>query len=180
MIRLVAAAFALAAFCGSVDAGISFEEEIPAFRCGVDSWTVERGLRSKWIGSGLAVLVPGRAGFTLKYDRYPGMKPFRGADGIILAMKSDLPSPRLRRINAQGKATAELEVFEFPSKKGEEPMKFSAPISAFAKASTFAKATVDKTADKSGVARFRTGLDPAKKYQITAISIRREQDDGKP
>ena len=160
MIRLVAAAFALAALCGPVAAGISFEEEIPAFRCGIDSWAVERGLRSKWICSGLAVSVQGRAGFTMKYDRYPGMKPFRGADEIVLKMKSDV----------QGKAMAELEVFEFPSRKGEEPMKFSAPISAFAKA----------TADKSAVARFRTGLDPAKKYQITAISIRRELNDGKP
>ena len=156
----VVAAAAVSLFCGVAAAAVSYEEEIPAFRRDVDSWTVERGLRSKWIGSGLAVSVPGRAGFTMKYGRYPGMKPFRGADEIALKMKSD----------AQGKATAELEVFEFPSKKGEEPMKFSAPISAFAKA----------TADKSGVARFRTGLDPAKKYQITAISIRREHDDGKP
>ena len=159
MTRLIAAAFALAAFCGPVVAGISYEEEIPAFRRGVDSWNLGRGLRGKWIGSGLAVLVPGRAGFTMRYDRYPGMKPFRGADAIVLTMKSD----------AQGKAMAELEVLEFPSQKGAEPMKFSAPISAFAKA----------TADKSGVARFKTGLDPAKKYQITAISIRREHDDGK-
>ena len=89
MIRLVAAAFALAALCGPVAAGISFEEEIPAFRCGIDSWAVERGLRSKWICSGLAVSVQGRAGFTMKYDRYPGMKPFRGADEIVLKMKSD-------------------------------------------------------------------------------------------
>ena len=36
MNRLVAAAFALAASCGTAIAGISFEEEIPAFRQGVD------------------------------------------------------------------------------------------------------------------------------------------------
>ena len=113
MIRLVAAAFALAAFCGSVDAGISFEEEIPAFRRGVDSWAIGRGLRGKWIGSGLAVSVQGRSGFTMKYDRYPGMKPFRGPDEIVLKMKSD----------AHGKATAELAIVEFPSKKGVEPMR---------------------------------------------------------
>jgi len=150
MIRLIAAVFALAASCGSVAAGISFEEEIPVFRVGVDSWNVGRGLRGKWIDSGFAVSVPGRSGFTMKYGRYPGMKPFRGADEIVLKVKSD----------SQGKATAELEVFEFPSKKGEKPMKFFAPI--------------------SGVARFRTSLDPEKRYQIASVSIRREHDDGKP
>ena len=159
MTRLIAAAFALAAFCGSAVAGISFEEEIPAFRRDVDSWNLGRGLRGKWLESGFAVAVSGRAGFVLEYDRYPGMKPFRGADEIVLKLKSD----------AHGKATAELAIVEFPSQKGVAPMRFSAQISGVAKA----------TADKSGVARFKTGLDPAKKYQITAISIRREHDDGK-
>ena len=116
MVRVIAAVFALAASCGAAVAGLSFEEEIPVFRRGVDSWTVERGLRSKWIGSGLAVSVPGRAGFTMKYDRYPGMKPFRGADEIVLKIKSD----------ARGKAVAELSIFEFPSKRGDEPIKFYA------------------------------------------------------
>ena len=160
MNRLVAAVFALAASCGSVAAGISFEEEIPAFRRGVDAWRIESGLRGKWIGSGFVVAVPGRSGFTMKYDRYPGMKPFRGADEIVLRLKSD----------ARGKATAELALFEFPYRKGDEPIKFHAPISAFAKA----------TADKSGEARFRTGLDPAKNYQIASISIRHESEDGSP
>ena len=148
MIRLIPAVFALAASCGTVMAGISFEEEIPAFRRGVDSWDTERGLHCKWIDSGLGVSVHGSSGFTMKYDRYPGMKPFRGADEIVLRVKSD----------AQGKASAALAIVEFPSQKGVEPTWFSAPI--------------------SGVARFKTGLDPAKKYQITAISISRELDDG--
>ena len=150
MIRLIPAVFALAASCGTVMAGISFEEEIPAFRRGVDSWDTGRGLHGKWIDSGLGVSVPGSSGFTMKYDRYPGMKPFRGTDEIVLRIKS----------NAQGKATAELAIVEFPSKRGSEPMRFSAPIS---------EAT-----------RIKTGLDPAKKYQRTAISIRRELDDGRP
>ena len=150
MIRLVAAVFALAASCGSVAAGISFEEEIPAFSRGFDSWKIGRGLRGKWLESGFAVAVSGRSGFVLEYDRYPGMKPFRGADEIVLKLKSD----------AHGKATAELAIVEFPSQKGVAPMRFSAPI--------------------SGVARFRTALDPAKKYQITAIAIKRESDDGQP
>ena len=150
MIRLIAAVFALAASCGSVAAGISFEEEIPAFSRGFDSWKIGRGLRGKWLESGFAVAVSGRSGFVLEYDRYPGMKPFRGPDEIILKMKSD----------AHGKATAELAIVEFPSQKGVAPMRFSAPI--------------------SGVARFRTALDLAKKYQITAISIKRESDDGQP
>ena len=37
MIRFIAAAVALAASCGTVVAEISFEEEIPAFRRGVDA-----------------------------------------------------------------------------------------------------------------------------------------------
>ena len=150
MPRLLAAVCALAASCGSVAAGISFEEEIPAFRRGVDAWRIESGLCGKWTSSGFVVSVSGCSGFAMKYDRYPGMKPFCGADEIVLKLKSD----------AQGKATSELSIVEFPSKKGVEPMRFLSPI--------------------SGVARFRTGLDPAKKYQITAISIRREQDDGEP
>ena len=92
MTRLIAAAVALAAFCGSAVAGISFEEEIPAFRRDVDSWNLGRGLRGKWIGSGLAVSVQGRSGFTMKYDRYPGMKPFRGAMKTMLATIACLPA----------------------------------------------------------------------------------------
>ena len=150
MIHIIAAVFALAAFCGSAIAGISFEEGIPVFRRGVDAWRISGDLRGEWTNSCLLVTVHGRSGFTMKYDRYPGMKPFCGADEIVLKIKSD----------AQGKATAALAIVEFPSKKGLEPMRFSAPI--------------------SDVTRFKTGLDPAKKYQISSVSIRRELDEGKP
>ena len=150
MVRISVAVFALAAFCGNAVAGISFEEEIPAFRQGVDAWRTDGGLRCKWIDSGLAVAVSGRSDFTIRYDRYPGMKPIRGADEIVLRMKSDV----------HGKATAELAIFEFPSKKGAAPIKFSAPA--------------------SGETRFKTGLDPTKKYQIAALSIRRDREDGAP
>ena len=149
MIRLIAAFLALAASYSAAVAGFSFEEEIPAFRRGVDAWRTEGDLRGKWTDSGLVVTVSGRSSFTIEYDRYPGMKPFRGADEIVLGIKSD----------AQGKATAELAVFEFPS-KGKEPMKFLAPVSA--------------------ETRFKTELDPAKYYQIASITVRREQDDGNP
>ena len=94
MIRITAAVFALAASCGAVVAGISFEEEIPAFRQGVDAWRAENGVRGRWTDLGAEGTVSGHSGFTIKYDRYPGMKPFRGADEIVLGMKSD----------AQGKA----------------------------------------------------------------------------
>lgn len=144
---LVAAVFALAAFCGTAEAGISFEEEIPAFRRGVDAWRIGRGVRSKWTDLGFAVSVSGRSDLAMKYDRYPGMKPFRGADEIVLKMKSD----------ARGRATAELAVFEFPCKKGDEPVKFYAPV--------------------SGETRFKTALDSAKCYQIDSISIRREKEE---
>ena len=149
MTRLIAAVFALAASCGAVIAGISFEEEIPVFRQGVDAWCIGGVQRGKWTDLGFVVAVPGRSGFTMEYGRYPRMEPFRGADEIVLGMKSDV----------RGKATAELSVFEFPS-KGKEPIKFSAPA--------------------SSETRFKTGLDPAKSYQIASISIRREKDDGSP
>ncbi len=149
MNRIVAAAFALAASCGTAIAGISFEEEIPAFRQGVDAWRLGSGLRGKWTDFGFAVAVSGRSGLAMKYDRYPGMKPFRGADEIVLKLKSD----------SRGKATAELVVFEFPA-NGKEPIKFYAPVSI--------------------ATRFKTGLDPAKSYQIASVSIRREKEDGSP
>ncbi|MBQ3808960.1 MAG: hypothetical protein II840_13515 [Kiritimatiellae bacterium] len=141
---------AVAASCGTVIAGISFEEEIPAFRQAFDAWRIKGDLRGEWNDSGLVVNASERSGFTMEYSRYPGMKPFRGADEIVLGMKSD----------SQGKTTAELAILEFPSKKGAEPMKFSAPIS-------------DET-------RFKTELDPTKKYQIVSVSVRREQDDDTP
>lgn len=150
MIRIIAAVLALAALQGAASAGISFEEEIPAFRPGVDAWRAESGIRGKWTDSGLVAAVSGRPDLTMKYDRYPGMKPFRGADEIVLGIKSD----------AQGKAIAELAVCEFPSEKGVAPMKFSASV--------------------SGEARFKTGLDPSKKYQIVSLSVRREREDGSP
>ena len=109
MVRIIVAAVAVAASCGAVVAGISFEEEIPALRPGVDAWRAESGIRGKWTDSGLVVAVSGRSNLAMKYDRYPGMKPFRGADEIVLGIKSD----------AQGKATAELVVVEFPPEVGE-------------------------------------------------------------
>ena len=150
MTRLIAAVFALAALQDAASASISFEEEILAFRRDVDAWRIEGGLSGKWTDFGLEVTVPGRSAFAIKYDRYPSMKPFRGTDEIVLKAKSDV----------QGKATAELAIFEFPSKEGAEPMKFSAPA--------------------SGETKFKTSLDPSKKYQITSIAIRREQTDANP
>ena len=140
----------MAVSCGTVIAGISFEEEIPAFRRDVDAWRTESGVRGNWTASGFEVAVSGCSDFTIKYDRYPGMQPFRGAEEIVLCMKS----------NPQGKATAELAIFEFPAKKGAEPIKFFAPV--------------------SSETQFKTGLDPAKKYQMASLSIRREQKDGTP
>ena len=64
-----AAIFAMALSCCSAIAGISFEEEIPAFRRGVDSWKIGRGLRSKWTDFCFAVAVPGDSGLTRVCDR---------------------------------------------------------------------------------------------------------------
>ena len=150
MVRITAAVFALATFCGIASAGISFEEEVPAFRQGVDAWRIESGMRGKLTDRGFAVTVQGRSDFTMKYDRYPGMKPICGAEEIVLRMKSD----------AQEKATAELAVFEYPYKKGAEPIRFSAPA--------------------SRETRFKTNLDPSKQYQIAALSIRCDREDGDP
>jgi hypothetical protein len=86
---MIAAVFAMAVSCGTVIAGISFEEGIPAFRRGVDAWRAESGVRGKWTDLGFEVVASGCSDLTIKYDRYPGMEPFRGADEIVLSMKSD-------------------------------------------------------------------------------------------
>ena len=65
MIRITAAVFALAAFCGTAIAGISFVEEVPAFRQGVDAWRAESGVRGRWTDLGAEVTVSGRSGFTI-------------------------------------------------------------------------------------------------------------------
>ena len=113
MFRLIAAAVALAASCGTAIAGISFEEEIPVFRQALDAWRIKGDLRGEWTDYGLVVNASERSGFTMEYSRYPGMKPFRGADEIVLEMKS----------NAQGKVTAEL-VYVYMNSR----MKFMSPV----------------------------------------------------
>ena len=62
MPRLIAAAFALAASYGAAVAGISFDEEIPAFRRGVDAWRAESGVRGNWTDSGFEVVASGCPG----------------------------------------------------------------------------------------------------------------------
>ena len=117
MIRLIAAVFALAAFCGPVVAGISYEEEIPAFRRGVDSYNVKHGARGEWSDGRFVVSVPEGRGFIMEYSRYPGMKPFRGADEIVVAADSE----------GTGEATALLALSEFPHGRKKQKT-FYAPL----------------------------------------------------
>ena len=136
--------------CGGLAAEpVSYEDGIPAFREGVDAYRVQQGARGAWRDGKFTVSVPCRHEFTMTYVRYPGMKPFRGADEIVLASEFD----------GLGDATAELVLFEF-SGGGREMRKFHAPL---------ARET-----------RFKTRLDPAKKYQLGNIGIHRAQKDGSP
>ena len=50
----------MAVSCGTVIAGISFEEGIPAFRRGVDAWRAESGVRGNWTDSGFEVVASSR------------------------------------------------------------------------------------------------------------------------
>ena len=98
-------------------ATITYEEEIPAFREGVDAYRVQNGASGEWNGGKYVVSVPGRRNFVMNYTRYPGMKPFRGADEIVLETESgDIE-----------KATATLVLFEFPGGE-KEKRKFYAPL----------------------------------------------------
>ena len=100
----VAIVCVFAAVCKATSATISHEEEIPAFRRGVDAWRSRSGVRGEWRDDGLVVSGTSRAGFVLNYSRYPGMKPFRGAEELILEAES---------VGLDG-ATAELTLVEFP------------------------------------------------------------------
>ncbi len=99
---------------GATPQAISREEEIPAFRNGVDGYRVVGG-SGKWEDGRFVVSVDNRSGFYMDYSRFPGMKPFRGAEEIVLATESD----------GLGKATAELVVKEFPSGK---KLRFTTPL----------------------------------------------------
>ena len=148
--RMNAVAAAVASlFCGVAAAAVSYEEDIPAFRPGVDSYNVKHGARGEWSDGRFVVSVPEGRGFIMDYSRYPGMKPFRGADEIVLVADT----------NGLGKATAALTLGEFPS--GDKKTK------------TF-------YADLAGETRFRTKLNPAKRYQIKMIGIRREEKECAP
>ena len=91
--------------CGEVSAAISYEEEIPAFRNGVDRYNIHVPASGEWEGDKFVVSVTNRQNFFMSYSRFPGMKPFRGTDEIVLKTEAgDL-----------GRTTAELILSEFPS-----------------------------------------------------------------
>ena len=145
----LAMAFAwLFATSAAAFAAITYEEEIPAFRNGVDAYRVHPEACGEWSDGKYMVSVFGRRNFYMNYSRYPGMKPFRGMDEIVLvAEPGDI-----------GKATAELVLFDFPGKGGKR--RFFAPL--------------------AREMRFKTKLDPAKKYQLGIIGINRAQKGGQP
>lgn len=128
---------------------ISFEESIPAFRRNVDGWSVHDGAKGEWSGSGhFTMTALKQLDLVMSYSRFPGMKPFPGAEKIVLETEFDrgiLP------------ATAELDLFEFPSGK---KMHFCAPL-------------MRNTC-------FETRLDPSKRYQFGTLGVHRTQGDGKP
>ena len=103
---------------------ISYEESIPAFRQGVDAWRVQYGAKGEWTADGhFTVTAPEKREFIMNYGRYPGMKPFPGAEEVVVKAEfAEDVAP----------ATAELVLFEFP---GGERMRFHAP---FARETRFA------------------------------------------
>ena len=112
-----AAAVVVSLLCGVAAAAVSYEEDIPAFRPGVDSYSVKHGARGEWRDGGFVVSVPEGRGFIMGYSRYPGMKPFRGADEIVIAADLD----------GTGKATAALALSEFPLGRKKQKT-FYAPL----------------------------------------------------
>ena len=94
---------------------VSFEEEIPAFRQGVDAYQVVGG-KGAWKDGAFVVSVTNRSSFYMDYSRFPGMKPFSGAREVILETEHE---------GLVG-ATAELVLSEFPDGKR---IKLLAPLS---------------------------------------------------
>ena len=70
--------------CGEVFAAISYEEEIPAFRNGVDRYRIHVAASGEWEGDTFVVSVTNRQNFFMSYSRFPVRAPFRGADAIVL------------------------------------------------------------------------------------------------
>ena len=112
-----AAAVVVSLLCGAASAAISYQEDIPAFRPGVDSYNVKHGARGEWSDGRFVVSVPEGRGFIMEYSRYPGMKPFRGADEIVVAADSE----------GTGEATALLALSEFPHGRKKQKT-FYAPL----------------------------------------------------
>ena len=114
--RVAAFGLSLAGLCcGEASAAISYEEEIPAFRNGVDRYNIHVPASGEWDGDKFVVSVTNRQNFYMSYSRFPGMKPFRGADEIVLRTEAgDL-----------GRTTAELILSEFPAGTHR---KFLAPL----------------------------------------------------
>ena len=80
--RVAAFGFSLAGLCcGEAFAAISYEEALPAFRNGVDRYSIHVPASGEWKGDKFVVSVTNRQNFFMSYSRFPGMKPFRGADG---------------------------------------------------------------------------------------------------
>ena len=101
--------------CGEVCAAITYEEEIPAFRNGVDRYNIHVPASGAWEGDTFVVSVTNRQNFFMSYSRFPGMKPFRGTDEIVLRTEcGDL-----------GPTKAEMILSEFPSGTHR---KFLAPL----------------------------------------------------
>ena len=138
-----------AAVCTAATALVSYEEDIPAFRQGVDEWRSRSGARGVWRDNGLVVSVAARDGFVMDYSRYPGMKPFRGAEEIVLATES----------TGLDEATAELTLIEFP---GGARRKFSAPLAREMRFKTSLDAAQQYQLGSLGIHRAQKGGEPWK------------------
>ena len=100
--------------CRGYGGSVVIEEEIPAFREGVDAYNVVGG-GGAWEGGAFAVSVTNRSSFYMDYSRFPGMKPFSGVREVVLETEYD---------GLEG-ARAELVLTEFP---GGGRRQFFAPL----------------------------------------------------
>ena len=66
--------------CGEVSAAISYEEEIPAFRNGVDRYRIHVPASGEWEGDAFVVSVTNRQNFFMSYSRFPRMMREAGHD----------------------------------------------------------------------------------------------------
>lgn len=106
--NIVMCAALAAVFCSAGYGAVEWQDDIPAFRQGVDDYRIAGTFaHGDWSDGVFFVSVTNHGSFYMDYNRYPGMKPFRGAKELVLETE----------LGELSSVFAELFVAEFP--KGE-------------------------------------------------------------